>query len=86
MKGEVQKMEGKKLKVRTEQGNVGLYLPEDCPLQNPMSRMGVEVGQMAEHRQLKLFDATDMYTPSVANGARMRKSMYYAASWLCFPV
>lgn len=45
VKGEVMKMEGKKLKIRTEQGNVAVYLPEDCPLQNPMSRMGVEVGQ-----------------------------------------
>ncbi len=43
IKGEVQKMEDKKLKVRTEKGAVGLYKPEDCPLQNPMSRMGVEV-------------------------------------------
>ena len=43
IKGEVLKMEDKKLKVRTEKGAVGLYIPEDCPLQNPMSRMGVEV-------------------------------------------
>ena len=43
IKGEVLKMEDKKLKVRTEKGAIGLYKPEDCPLQNPMSRMGVEV-------------------------------------------
>ena len=43
-KGEVIKLEGGQLRVRTEQGSVGLYKADDCPLQNPMSRMGVEVG------------------------------------------
>jgi hypothetical protein len=43
IKGDVQKVEGGKLRVRTEKGDVGLYQPEDCPLQNPTSRMGVEV-------------------------------------------
>ena len=43
IKGGVQKVEGGKLRVRTEKGDVGLYQPEDCPLQNPTSRMGVEV-------------------------------------------
>ena len=43
VKGEVIKLEGGQLRVRTEQGNIGLYKADDCPLQNPMSRMGVEV-------------------------------------------
>ena len=43
MKGQVVKLEGAQLRVRTEQGSVGLYKADDCPLQNPMSRMGVEV-------------------------------------------
>ena len=44
IKGTVLKVEGAQLRVRTEEGQVGLYKPEDCPLQNPTSRMGVEVG------------------------------------------
>ena len=43
IKGEVLKVEAGKLKVRTEKGAVEAFLPEDCPLQNPTSRMGVEV-------------------------------------------
>jgi hypothetical protein len=48
-KGEVIKLEGGQLRVRTEQGSVGMYKADDCPLQNPMSRMGVEVGPIYSH-------------------------------------
>ena len=43
IKGDVLKVEAGKLKVRTEKGAVEVFLPEGCPLQNPTSRMGVEV-------------------------------------------
>ncbi|KAK9809830.1 hypothetical protein WJX72_000004 [[Myrmecia] bisecta] len=42
IKGEVLKVEGAKLKVKSEKGVEGLYNPEDCPLQNPGGRGGVE--------------------------------------------
>lgn len=50
IKGEVVRMEDKKLKVRTEKGTVALYSAVDCPLQNPMSRMGVEVSSGSASR------------------------------------
>ena len=43
IKGEVLALEGSQLRVRTEAGDVRLCSPADCPLQNPTSRMGVEV-------------------------------------------
>ncbi len=43
VKGEVVGLEGSKLRVRTETGVTRLCSPADCPLQNPSSRMGVEV-------------------------------------------
>ena len=43
VKGEVVGLEGGKLRVRTETGVTRLCSPADCPLQNPSSRMGVEV-------------------------------------------
>ncbi len=43
VKGEVLGLEGSKLRVRTETGVTRLCSPADCPLQNPSSRMGVEV-------------------------------------------
>ena len=43
VKGTVEKVDGKKLLVRTEKGSVASFAPEDCPLQNPLARMGVEV-------------------------------------------
>ena len=44
VKGTVQKVERDgKLQVRLESGSTGSYKPEDCPLRNVESRMGVEV-------------------------------------------
>ena len=52
VKGEVIRLEGGQLRVRTEQGSIGLYKADDCPLQNPMSRMGVEVSAYRHFIQL----------------------------------
>ena len=47
IKGEVVSLEGSQLRVRTETGGTRLCSPADCPLQNPSSRMGVEVRHCA---------------------------------------
>lgn len=45
VKGTVQKVERDgKLQVRLGTGSIGNYKPDDCPLRNVESRMGVEVG------------------------------------------
>ena len=46
-KGTVQKVERDgKLQVRLDTGSIGSYKPENCPLRNVESRMGVEVQQI----------------------------------------
>jgi len=52
VKGDVVKVEKGTLKVSTEKGSIKAYKPEECPLQNPQTAGGVEVGQQNQlHRQ-----------------------------------
>ena len=44
VKGDVVKVEKGSLKVSTEKGTIKTYKPEECPLQNPQTAGGVEVG------------------------------------------
>ena len=47
VKGTVQKVEKNgQLLVQLEDGKTGKFKPEDCPLANPLSRMGVEVREL----------------------------------------
>ena len=49
MKGTVQKVgQDGNLEVRLASGKVGSYKPDDCPLRNVESRMGVEVPSMSK--------------------------------------
>ena len=43
VKGVVQRVVGDKLEIKAESGTQLTSRPEDAPLQNPSSRMGVEV-------------------------------------------
>lgn len=47
IKCDVVKVDPGLLTVKTERGDVLQAKPEDCPLQNPLARAGVEVGPLA---------------------------------------
>ena len=54
VKGVVEKVVQDKLQVKTANGSVQTCKPEDTPLQNPSSRMGVEVEQLCCTQTSKL--------------------------------
>ena len=49
VKGDVVKVEKGLLKVSTETGTIKAYKPEECPLQNPQTAGGVEVGHTSSY-------------------------------------
>ena len=67
VKGTVQKVQGEKLLVQNEKGAVALYRAEDCPLQNPLARMGVEVS-LRLHYQEFCFSWPSTSTMTVERG------------------